>query len=310
MRTCQLPGWALLAFASLCCLLGLASAAETPMNVLVLYADDWRHDTLGVAGNPVVKTPQLDALAEQGMRFTQNCVTTSICGASRACLFTGQWISRNGCRGFNMFRTPWEETYPVLLRQNGYYVGHVGKWHNGKFPAKHFDFGRSYFGKHWYKTQDGKDIHVTQRNENDALVIFSTDNGYYHAEHGLADKWYPHQESIRVPLIIRDPRMAKKKHGTTNADFTLSVDLAPTILAAVGIPAPKRMQGRDMAPLYLSQNKPQWRKEFFYEHPCIRNAEFIPESEALVRKDWKYIYWPMQQVEQLFDLKKRPTRRE
>ncbi len=78
------------------------------------------------------------------------------------------------------------------------------------------------------------------------LVIFTTDNGYYHGEHGLADKWYPHQESIRVPLIIEDPRMPRDRQGTTNDDFTLSVDLAPTILAAAGIAAPKQMQGRDI----------------------------------------------------------------
>ena len=401
------------------------AAADKPLNVLVLYADDWRHDTLGAAGNAIVKTPRLDALAEQGMRFTQNCVTTSICGVSRACLYTGQWMSRNGCQGFNMFTTPWEQTYPGRLRDHGYHVGHVGKWHNGKFPQKQFDFGRSYQGKHWFEGKDGKKIHVTQRNENDALeflqtrpadkpfcltlaffathaedrhpdqflpqpqsmklyqdvtipvaanatkeswrrlpsffdeknegrnrwhwrfdtpekyqrmmknyyrlatevdstcgkvldelkkqgvldntlVIFTTDNGYYHAEHGLADKWYPHQESIRVPLIIRDPRMPEKKHGSTNNDFTLSVDLAPTILSAAGLATPEAMQGRDIAPLYLADEKPEWRKEFFYEHPCIRDKNFIPESEALVRKDWKYIYWPQHKVEQLFDLKADP----
>ena len=70
------------------------------------------------------------------------------------------------------------------------------------------------------------------------LVIFTTDNGYFHAEHGLADKWYPHQESIRVPLIVRDPRMAAAKRGATNDDFTLNVDLAPTILAAAGMQSP------------------------------------------------------------------------
>jgi arylsulfatase A-like enzyme len=138
------------------------------------------------------------------------------------------------------------------------------------------------------------------------LVIFTTDNGYYHAEHGLADKWYPHQESIRVPLIIRDPRMPEKKHGSTNNDFTLSVDLAPTILSAVGLATPEAMQGEDIAPLYLAEQKPEWRSEFFYEHPCIRDKNFIPESEALVRKDWKYIYWPQHKVEQLFDLKADP----
>ena len=400
-------------------------AAEKPMNILVLYADDWRHDTLGVAGNPVVKTPVIDRLSGEGMRFTHNCVTTAICGVSRATLFTGQWMSRHGNEGFSPFETPWNQTYPGLLRENGYYVGHVGKWHNGKFPAKNFDFGRSYAGTHWIEEKDGTKIHVTRKNENDSLeflrgrpkdkpfcltiaffathaedrnplqflpqpesmelyqdveipvainateeswkrlpeffdeknegrnrwhwrfdtpekyqtmmknyyrlatevdatcgrileelkqegvlentlVIFTTDNGYYHAEHGLADKWYPHEESIRVPLVIWDPRMPKETRGTTNDDFTLNVDLAPTILAAVGIPAPETMQGRDISPLYLAKEKPEWRDEYFYEHAIIRDSSFIPASEALVRKDWKYFYWPDYDVEQLFNLKTDP----
>jgi len=398
-----------------------APAAENkPLNVVLLYADDWRFDTLGCAGNPVVKTPNLDRLAGEGFRFTQNCVTTSICGVSRASLFTGQWMSRHGNPAMKAFNTPWAQTYPGLLRANGYYVGHIGKWHNGKFPAENFDFGRAYSGTHWIKQPDGTQIHVTKKNENDALeflrtrpvdkpfcltlaffathaedgnpkqflpqpesmalyrdmaipvpktatdeafhklpafianeknesrvrwhwrfdtpekyqemmknyyrlasevdatcgrvieelkrqgvldntlVIFTGDNGYFHGEHGIADKWYPHQESIRVPLIVRDPRMTAKQHGRTNDDFTLNVDLAPTILAAVGIPAPSTMQGRDIAPLYLLANKPPWRTEFFYEHAMLQSKDFIPASQALVRKDWKYLYWPDFGLEQLF----------
>ncbi len=413
----------LLVIVAACSLLCPVTAeAAPPLNVVVLYADDWRFDTLGCAGNPVVKTPHLDQLAKDGLRFTHNCVTTSICGVSRATLFTGQWMSRHGNKAFAAFQTPWNETYPGLLRANGYFVGHVGKWHNGKFPAENFDFGRSYAGTHWMKNTDGTKIHVTKKNENDALeflqkrpadkpfcltvaffathaedgnpkqflpqpesmelyrdvtiplaktateeafrklppfianeknegrvrwhwrfdspekhqemmknyyrlasevdgtcgrvlaelkkqgvldntlVIFTCDNGYFHAEHGLADKWYPHQESIRVPLIVRDPRMAAAKRGSTNDDFTLNVDLAPTILAATGIQAPATMQGRDMAPLYLAAKKPEWRNEFFYEHAIIGNVNKIPASEALVRKDWKYFYWPDFNVEQLFHI--------
>lgn len=424
--------------ASLCSFATLQSAFcsrvfaddDRPMNIVVLYADDWRHDTLGVAGNPVVQTPNLDDLASQGLRFTENCVTTSICGISRATLFTGQWMSRHGNESFKPFKTPWSETYPGLLRENGYHVGHVGKWHNGKFPAENFDFGRSYFGTHWYQMPDGSKVHVTRRNENDSLqflrtrprekpfcltvaffathaedknplqylpqpesmelfknttipvpfnatdesfnrlpefvanrknegrnrwywrfdtpekhqsmmknyyrlatevdatcgrvlkelknqgilddtlVIFTTDNGYYHAEHGLADKWYPHQESIRVPLIVRDPRMPTTKRGKTNDAFTLNVDLAPTILSAAGIPVPETMQGRDISPLYRSDTNadvnPAWREEFFYEHPTLRDVSFIPASQALVRKDWKYFYWPDFDREQLFDLTSDP----
>lgn len=413
---------ALLALAAGLCL--ASAAAAKPMNIVVLFADDWRHDTLGCAGHPVLKTPNLDRLAGEGIRFTRACVTTSICGVSRASLFTGQWMSRHGNPGFAAFKTPWEETYPGLLRSNGYHVGHIGKWHNGDFPAKRFDFGRSYSGTHWIKQEDGSKIHVTKKNENDALeflrtrpsdkpfcltlaffathaedgnplqylpqpesmglyedvtiplpktatdeafrklppflaneknegrnrwhwrfdtpekyqtmmknyyrlasevdatcgkvlaelekqglrentlVIFTGDNGYFHGEHGLADKWYPHEESIRVPLIVRDPRAAGKA-GTAD-DFVLNVDLAPTILGAAGIAAPARMQGRDCSPLYLAKDKPAWRTEFFYEHAIIKNKSFIPASEALVRKDWKFMHWPDFGRDQLFDLKADP----
>ena len=109
-----------------------------------------------------------------------------------------------------------------------------------------------------------------------------------------------------MPLIIHDPRMPEDQVGKTNDEFTLNVDLAPTILAAAGIPAPKRMQGRDIAPLYLAGNKPEWRDEYFYEHATLRNTSFIPASEALVRKGWKYFYWPDFKREQLFDLERDP----
>jgi arylsulfatase A-like enzyme len=138
------------------------------------------------------------------------------------------------------------------------------------------------------------------------LVIFTTDNGYFHAEHELADKWYPYEESIRVPLVICDPRLPESRRGITNDALTLNVDLAPTILAAAGIAAPKTMQGRDMAPLYLAEKPPAWRTEFFYEHDIISRKERIPASQALVRKDWKYLYWPNFDYEELFHLAEDP----
>jgi len=134
------------------------------------------------------------------------------------------------------------------------------------------------------------------------VIIFTSDNGNFHSEHGLADKWFPHQESIRVPLIVHDPRMKDEKKGTTSSEFTLNIDLAPTILGAAGIPVPDKMMGRDISPLYLSQTSPEWRDEFFYEHPQVANSWYIPSSEALVRKDYKYMYWPHFGYEQLFDL--------
>jgi arylsulfatase A-like enzyme len=70
------------------------------------------------------------------------------------------------------------------------------------------------------------------------------------------------------------------------------------------------MQGRDFSPLYLSEDDaeldPAWRDEFFYEHPTFKSVDFIPASEALVRKEWKYFYWPDFEREQLFNIKADP----
>jgi len=132
------------------------------------------------------------------------------------------------------------------------------------------------------------------------LIIFTGDNGVFHAEHGLAEKYTPHEESIRTPLIIRDPRMPEHMRGTANHELTLNVDLAPTILNAAGLSRPDEYMGRNMADLYLSNNV-TWRKDFYYEFRTHYNTiKFMPQSEALVTKDYKYFYWPDFDHEQLF----------
>jgi arylsulfatase A-like enzyme len=143
---------------------------------------------------------------------------------------------------------------------------------------------------------------AAQRLDRNTLVIFTTDNGYFHGEHGLADKWYPYEESIRVPLIVRDPRLHSDRRGSVSDDIVLNADLAPTILRCAGADVPAGMQGRDFAPLYLGQRPADWRTEFFYEHATIKNTSFIPSSQALVRTDEKYVWWPDFKHEELFDL--------
>ncbi len=66
------------------------------------------------------------------------------------------------------------------------------------------------------------------------LIVFIGDNGYFHADRGLADKWYPYEESIRVPLIVRDPRLPPRGRGRTLDQFALNIDIAPTIVSAAG----------------------------------------------------------------------------
>ncbi len=138
------------------------------------------------------------------------------------------------------------------------------------------------------------------------LIVFIGDNGYFQADRGLADKWYPYEESIRVPLIVRDPRLPASRRGRTLNQFALNIDIAPTIVSAAGVPVPPVMQGQDLSPLYLHSRSPAWRDEFFYEHPTITSRDRIPSSQAVVRRDWKYVEWPEFDYRQLFNLKDDP----
>lgn len=138
------------------------------------------------------------------------------------------------------------------------------------------------------------------------LVIVIGDNGYFQADRGLADKWYPYEESVRVPLIVRDPRLPPGRRGVKRDQFALNIDVAPTIIGAAGLSAPSAIQGRDLSPIYLSPKPPAWRDEFFYEHPTLLATYRIPSSRAVIGRDWKFVDWPDFGYLQLFDLRKDP----
>ncbi|MEZ5352596.1 MAG: sulfatase-like hydrolase/transferase [Bryobacteraceae bacterium] len=82
--------------------------------------------------------------------------------------------------------------------------------------------------------------------EDNTVIAFSGDNGFYLGEHGLAGKWLMHEESIRVPMILYDPRLPAGLRGARRQAMTLNIDIAPTLLEAAGIAAPAGMQGRSL----------------------------------------------------------------
>jgi arylsulfatase A len=120
-----------------------------PPNIVIILADDMGYGDLGSFGNPLIKTPNIDKLATEGIRFTSFYVPVPICAPSRAGLMTGRWPYRTGI--------PWnppvklnddEITIADALRGRGYATGMVGKWHLGwtaaDFPTHHgFDY---YYG--------------------------------------------------------------------------------------------------------------------------------------------------------------------
>jgi arylsulfatase A-like enzyme len=102
-------------------------------NIIFILTDDQRADSLGCMGNNIIKTPNIDKLAADGVLFENASVNSAICTPSRCCFFLGQYERKHGVN-FNSATTmapaAWERSYPVLLRKAGYFTGYVGKNHS------------------------------------------------------------------------------------------------------------------------------------------------------------------------------------
>ncbi len=366
-----------------------ARDAKRP-NIIMLLADDQRWDTLGCMGNKIIKTPNIDQLASQGIVFDNVFVTTSICMTNRACIFTGQYGSRHGIIDFRTNFTPQQlrDIYPGQLRQAGYYLGFIGKWGVGNPPKNLFDYNKGWPGQYRYFPEKDLSVHLTSHMGEQAIefldgvpddrpfclsfsfkaphvqdgdpnkamkvftpairalyeqfpggflhdpkleplyrdvvfpapalsdpaffaglpgfftptesrirwqwrfstpamyqrsmkayyslisgvdmvvgrivnkleekgilgntiILFHGDNGFYLGERGFAGKFYAHEVSLRVPLVVYDPRLPKTQKGTRRKQFALSIDLAPTILEMARIERPERMQGESLAPFFV-----------------------------------------------------------
>ena len=138
------------------------------------------------------------------------------------------------------------------------------------------------------------------------VVIFTSDNGFFFGERGLADKWLMYEESIRVPLIIVDPRLPAARRGAVVEAMTLNIDFAPTLLDLAALTPPAAMQGRSLVPLLRGEHPANWRTEFFYEHHTL--PEKLPASEGVRTERWKYLRWmdARPALEELYDLQADP----
>jgi arylsulfatase A-like enzyme len=138
------------------------------------------------------------------------------------------------------------------------------------------------------------------------IIIFTSDNGYFFGEHGLADKWYLYEESVRVPLIVFDPTLPKEKRDRTVDAMALNIDLAPTILDYARVEIPKSLQGASLRP-WVRGEAPKWREDFFYEHHTA--IKIIPPSEGVRTTRWTYLRWmkdASNPVEELYDVSADP----
>lgn len=137
---------------------------------------------------------------------------------------------------------------------------------------------------------------------NNTVIIFMGDNGYFLGERQLAGKWLMYDNSLRVPLIIYDPR--EKKHNDID-NMVLNIDVPKTILDLAGIKPPKEYQGISLLP-YVKNEKPEKiREAILFEH--LWKLPQIPSSEGIRTNKWKYFrYRFIQTPEELYDLENDP----
>jgi arylsulfatase A-like enzyme len=362
-------------------------AADRKPNFLFVYTDDQRWDAMGVvqreqgerARFPWFKSPNMDRLAAEGVRFRNAFVTLSLCAPSRASFLTGRYNHLNGIIDNNTEFPADSVTHASLLRAAGYRTAYIGKWHMGSQRGQRpgFDYSASFIGhgryndcpveingvstptqgwlddvstdfaidfmkqnkdrpfamvvgfKSPHSPRGGKNLperlrnlyagetsrttpnmgvpaiynapdpvtgksapgladnavhldylrHVTGADENlgrllntldalglaeDTVVVYASDNGYFLGEHCLGDKRAIYEESLRIPMLVRYPRLFPK--GQVLDEMVLNIDLAPTFLDLAGLPVHSGMQGVSWKVLAAGQKPANWRQSFLAEY--------------------------------------------
>ena len=142
--------------------------------------------------------------------------------------------------------------------------------------------------------------------DKNTIIIFSSDNGYYMGSRGFAGKWSHYEESLRVPMVIYDPRLPKSARGKTSDKMALNIDIPATILDYAGIPQPQLYQGESLLPIVSNEKVDSWRDSFFCEHRM--GNEKIPKYAGIRGEKYVYANYYEQSppYEYLHDLEKDP----
>jgi arylsulfatase A-like enzyme len=139
----------------------------------------------------------------------------------------------------------------------------------------------------------------------DTVIVFSSDHGFFLGEWRKYDKRFMHEPSIRVPMLVRYPRMIHA--GTTNDRMTLNLDIAPTFLELAGVQIPKTTQGQSMVPLFQGKDPQNWRKDWLYEYYEYPMPHKVKPHRGVRTERYKLIhyYLPPEEFE-LYDLQQDP----
>jgi arylsulfatase A-like enzyme len=219
-----------------------ASQAARP-NIVIVYADDHAQHAISAYGSKINKTPNLDGLAADGMRFTQSFVANSICGPCRATLLTGLHSHANGQIG-NQSRFRDElPTFAKSMQASGYATAVIGKWHLSTAPNgfDHWALKQGSFFNADFKTSGGVEHsvgHVTDvitdrslrwmREHKDGPFLLWISHSAAHRtwEPPLRHLKKYAAEAIPEPATLFDKYVGKNR-GATTAQMRISRDLFP-----------------------------------------------------------------------------------
>lgn len=404
---------------------------ESAPNIIFILTDDQRWDAISYSGNKIIQTPQMDKLAREGVYFRNGMVTTPICSASRATIFSGvhERTHKYTFQASGLLDEYLVDAYPRLLRKAGYYTGFYGKFGvncNGKEEMfdviEDYDRNNRYkdYRGFYYKTLGNDTVHLTRytgqkaldfiedapddkpfclslsfsaphahdpapeqyfwqeepgklyqnmempgpaladdtyfeqlpeyvRNgfnrlrwtwrydtpekyqhsvkgyyrmingidreiakirqklaekgvDKNTVIILMGDNGYFLGERQMAGKWLMYDNSVRVPLIVHDPRSGE--HLEVD-DMALNLDIPATILDLANIEQPASYQGKSLVPVVTGEEKSLNRDTVLIEH--LWEFDKIQPSEGVRTNEWKYFrYVNDQSWEELYHLKRDP----
>ncbi len=408
-------------------------------NIVFIMSDDHAYQAISAYSSKLILTPNIDKIADQGIKFNKSFVTNSICAPSRAVILSGKYSHLNGITGNGAAFDGSQETFPKILQGNGYQTAMIGKWHLGSHPTgfdywnilpgqgdyynpdfivdgkdtvykgyvtdvitdlsvewlenrdkrkpfclmmqhkaphrswmpalrhlelfneKDFTLPENFYddyegkealkvqmltvkdhmdvrldhkipcdtcdtvsvnswapGEYWrrlerltaeervqwdnsYKEEEsefykivedelqydrwkyrrymedylrcivsvdesvGQVLNYLEENnlEENTIIIYTSDQGFFLGEHGLFDKRFMYEEALRAPLLIRYPREIKEESQT--GKLTQNLDIAPTLLDVAGITIPGDMQGESLRKIWQNRDS-EWREAIYYHY--------------------------------------------
>ena len=407
-------------------------------NIIFVMSDDHAAHAMSCYGSRINKTPNMDRIADGGMRFDNCFCTNSICTPSRATILSGTYNHMNGVTTLATMMDNRLQTFPKLLQENGYQTAIFGKWHlgagpdhcptgfddwavlpgqgryhNPEFIFKGPDGGttqtvRGYatdlitdMSLDWLKERDqsrpfcllchhkaphrpwypdekhaemflnkdvpepetlyddysnrasaaaaaemrvGPNMSITdlkcevpkelpenelrrwayqryikdylrvvasiddnvgrlldylheENLEENTLIVYTSDQGFFLGDHGWYDKRFMYEESLRMPFIVRYPKAVKP--GSLNDDIVLNMDIAPLFLDLAGVPIPDEFQGRSFLPILQGNTPKDWRQSMYYRYWMHKSHHNVYAHYGVRTKRYKLIYYYSDALAQL-----------